>query len=457
MTANSVRDDNSRTGMLAAAFDGRLPAWATPRNLFLLLLLVSLCVDLAFGFIYKFRPTPGDLDADELEYFNMATGLMDGTLQLSARRTLAFPLLIAGVRSISSNFLLLQVVAASLFSFSAPLLFLVVRRVTGSVATGAAAGLALALWPPVIYYGVSLYSEAMALPVFLLALLALPPGPCTGRPRGARDWPGLVIAGIVLACATQVRPMYLLMTPFIALIVLIEERDWWPAIRKVAIVAAAYTLTTLPWSAYMTARFDHPILVTSNGGETLAGGLNPVLLEPWAQRRLLTFGRNVWVGPGKWLPPYQTGYLSKAELTLPYDQQDRILKERTTAWAKAHPDDALQLELAKAAYMWGVYPLTKNGIAQLAFGNLPTILLIGFSLFCLVRLRDSRRSLARFWILPLFVTSVALISWGSWRFRQPGDAGLVAFATVCALTMAAGRRPRGTVMPPRAEATAAAR
>ena len=425
---------------LAAVFDGRLRAWMTPRNIFLALLLLSLAVDLCFGFCYKFRPTPADLDADELEYFDMATGLMNGTLQLTARRTLAFPLFVAGVRTISDNFLLLQAVAASFFSLSAPLLFLIVRRMTRSVAAGALAGLALALWPPVIYYGVSLYSEAMALPVFLLSLLALPPGPRTGRGRRPGDWRQIVLAGMILAFATQVRPMYLIMTPFLAIIILVEDDDWRRAARNVLIAAAAFTATTLPWTVHMTTRFHHPILITSNGGETMAGGLTPVLIEPWAQRRQLTFGRNYWIGPGKWLPAYQTGYLSKAELSLPYDQQDALLKQRAAQWARAHPDVAAYLELCKAGYMWGLYPFMKNGMAQFLFGNVPTVLLLGFSLFCFVRLPDSRRPLVRFWILPLFVTSVALISWGSWRFRQPGDAGLVAFSMVCLLTMIARRR-----------------
>jgi len=432
------RDDSLPS--LLAGFDRQLPRWLTVRTIFFLLLLVSLCVDLGFGFAYKFRLSPDQLDADELEYYKMAGQMMGGTLHLTARRTLGFPLLIATVRSINDNFLFLQAVICALFSFSAPLLFLVVRKVTRSTAAAGWSGLALALWPPVIYYGVSLYSEALALPVFLLALWALPVGSRADSTAKGIRWKQAAVAGLVLAIATQVRPMYLIMTPFIAIIIAIEEADLRVAFRRLLVVALAYVAVTLPWSIYMTERFHHPILVTSNGGETLSGGLNPKLLEPWAERRKLVGGRDVWVGPGKWLTPHQNGYLSGAELALPYDQQDALMRERTMAWVKANPGAAFQLEACKVFYMWGIYHLSKNGPAQLLFGNLPTLALLAIALFAFIRVPEARTALPRLWVLPFFVSAVALISWGSWRFRQPGDAGLVAFCAVCVLLYLAKRR-----------------
>jgi hypothetical protein len=190
----------------------------------------------------------------------------------------------------------------------------------------------------------------------------------------------------------------------------------------------------------MTMRFHHPILITSNGGETLAGGLSPKLLEPWSQRRMLTGGRNVWIGPGKWLTLQTNGYLSPAELKLPYDQQDALLKSRAIAWIKANPGSAAYLEACKLLYMWGFYPLLRNGWAQLLLGSVPTIILLAFAAFNLATMRTARTTLARFWVLPVFVSAVAAISWGSWRFRQPGDVGLIAFCVVCLLLRQAARR-----------------
>jgi 4-amino-4-deoxy-L-arabinose transferase-like glycosyltransferase len=446
MMSGSVRKDDIGLAGLAARIDAGLPAWMTVRTIFLGLLLVSLCVDLGFGFLYKFRPGPLQLEADEFEYYRMATRLMDGSFVLTARRTLAYPLAIAGIRSISDSFLFLQAVIAAVFSFSAPLLFLVVRRVTGSIKAAALSGLALALWPPVLFYAASLYSEVLALPVFLLSLWALPPGSRTGRPPARRDWIQAIAAGVLLAAATQVRPMYLIMTPFVVLIMLFEERDLRRALRRIVLVAAAFTVTTLPWSAYMTARFHHPILVTSNGGETMAGGLTPKLFDLARMAQVKTRGRDAWVGPGKWLIVAQNGYLTPAEQGLPYDQQDALLKARAMAWVKANPGAAFQLEAAKLLYMWGFYPLSQNSWGQIVLGSAPTIALLAFALYCLATMPIVRTALARFWILPIFVSAVAAISWGSWRFRQPGDAGLIAFCVICLLIRQATRRaPDGPI------------
>jgi hypothetical protein len=77
--------------------------------------------------------------------------------------------------------------------------------------------------------------------------------------------------------------------------------------------------------------------------------------------------------------------------------------------------------------MWAIYPFW-NGWSQTLLGNVPTIGLVILSFVGLVRLRAYLRELAIFWTLPIFVTVAALISWGSWRFRQPGDLGLIVLA-----------------------------
>jgi hypothetical protein len=124
---------------------------------------------------------------------------------------------------------------------------------------------------------------------------------------------------------------------------------------------------------------------------------------------------------------WDTGYLSDDELKLPYAQRDVLLRRRAIAWALSNPGSALRLQGAKLLYMWGLYPFW-NGARQTFLGNVPTIALLILSVFSLLRLRRYLRHLSRFWILPLFVSIVALISWGSWRFRQPGDLGLIALS-----------------------------
>ncbi len=399
-----------------------------PARAFLLLYLISLTVCLTMGLLHGFRASPLQLDVDEGEYFTLATQIMDGTIELSARRSLGFPVVIAAIRSIYDNILFLQGIVTALYAFSAPLLFLVVRRISRSDAAGLLAGAALAMWPPAIFYGASLYSETLAAPIFLLSLLMLPVGARLSGAAVRWHWTALP-SGLLLAAATHVRPMYLLFVPFVALILWIEEASLWRALRSFALVMAGFLLLILPWSVAQTRHFHHPILVTVNGGETLAGGLNPNLLDKDFDMKTPS-GRATWAGAGKWVAPYLTGFLSPAEQALPYHQQDRILRERTVDWALSHPGQAALIELRKFSYMWGIYPIAQNGVRQMLFGNLPTLALLALALWSMIVMPGSRWQLVRFWALPLFVTGVAMISWGSWRFRQPGDAGLIALAAI---------------------------
>jgi 4-amino-4-deoxy-L-arabinose transferase-like glycosyltransferase len=406
--------------------DRLLPSWLTPVRIFFLLYLFSAAICLSFGLLYGFRATPAQLDQDEQEYLGMALAIAKGDPILSARRTLGFPFAIAGIRAITSNLWLVQSVLSMIFALSAPLLQMVVRRLTGSRVAGLVSGLAFAVWPTAIFYGTSLYSESVALPVVLLALYCLP----IGFQPPARGWVlNAIVTGLLLGIATHVRPMYLLFLPFLCLIILIETGRVMAAARIAIVVLLAYAAVILPWSIYVSTTFHRPILVSSNGGETLAGGLTPALLNHNSTMKLGS-GRVTWVGPGKWLAMSDTGYLTEAENRLPYDQQDPLLRARAIEWIKAHPDQAAYLELCKLSYMWGIYPIEANGPAQLLFGNIPIVVLLVVGLAAFALRPDLRVRLARLWMPVLFVSCVALISWGSWRFRQTADAGLIAFCVV---------------------------
>ena len=135
----------------------------------------------------------------------------------------------------------------------------------------------------------------------------------------------------------------------------------------------------MPWSLFITAREGTPVLLCSEGGETIAGGLNPELLRIEHEYGLKPFtasnGRSTWVGPGKWLSMADTGYLSPEELRLPYAQESQLLTRRTVAWVTTHPGEAAYLTLRKLLYMWGLYPFW-NGRSQTLLGNVPTAVLL---------------------------------------------------------------------------------
>jgi hypothetical protein len=154
-------------------------------------------------------------------------------------------------------------------------------------------------------------------------------------------------------------------------------------------------------------------------------------MDPFISRE----GRVTSVGPGKWLPPDATGYLSASEQQLPYTEIGKLLSERTHAWITSHPWDAAYLTARKLLYMWGLYPFW-NGASQTLLGNLPLLLLVGAAGVSLWRFRHSLSSLAIFWTLPILSTMVALVSWGSWRFRMPADLGLIVLVAALAASAA---------------------
>ena len=119
-----------------------------------------------------------------------------------------------------------------------------------------------------------------------------------------------------------------------------------------------------------------------------------------------------------------TGYLSKADFQLSRTDRDYLLLKRAILWIEDHPGQAFYLEGTKLTYMWGIYPFW-NGLQQTLLGNVPTLLLLLLSLLSVIRFRQHWRQLFMLYTLPLFVSAVALVSWGSWRFRQPADVGLI--------------------------------
>jgi len=370
------------------------------------------------------RADPSLLDVDELQYYNLAGDLLRGEYEFNPQRTLGYIGILAFVRLLTlDNFYATQIVIALLSTFSAPLTYLLVRRHFGNEKVALIVALMVMIWGPFLYYNHSLYSEGVALPVFLGFLLLLPNGSILSK-QFETNWRQDALAGFVLSLCILIRPMYLLFVPFALVMIFLEGQRVLVSLKRAAMLLAGCILVLLPWSGYMTMHAGVPILISANGGETLSGGLNPEIIKRGYEQFVAADGRTTWTGPGKWLPISENGYLSPLEQKLPYAKQDGLLKQRTLQWAINNPGSALYLEIAKLLYMWGIYPFW-NRLAQTIFGNVPTVICLALSAVALVRFRRDWRELSRFWLLPVFVSCVALESWGSWRFRQPGDIGLL--------------------------------
>src|SRR5947209_608940 len=158
----------------------RLPIGASPfvnmsfgANIAAIFLLAAL-VELAAGGLGLFRPDVVLLDYDEGEYWRLSSQILAGVPLELGRRTIGYPLVLAGLRTIWDNIWFVQSAVAVAAAAAAPLLALLVHKLFQSRTAALLAGLGLALWPAQIFFAASLYSETIALPVFLLFLIKLP-------------------------------------------------------------------------------------------------------------------------------------------------------------------------------------------------------------------------------------------------------------------------------------------
>jgi hypothetical protein len=415
---------------------------------FLALLLLSVFVNLATALITRAHITTARLDADELEYYNIAGRILDGTYELEPRRVIGHALVLSFLRFITGDRLLLvQIGVTLLFSFTAPLTYCLVRRELGHQGAALTAGLGIIFWPLFVIYGSTLYSETLALPCFIALLLLLPGGLKNSvQTHGIPGWKQasrLIVAGMALGLCMHVRPMYLLFTPFLVLIVGISVGGMLRAIAPVALVLAGAVLVVAPWSTVLSRHEGKIVILSSNQGENLGGGFTPELLRRKTDVTRAPGGRATWVGPGKFLPPNATGYLTPEEMGKPTSIRDQIEKDRAVTWILSHPRDVAYLSLRKLSYMWGIYPVW-NGVVQTLLGNIPTLLLLCLSGVAIVRFRRSLRPLLPFLLLPIFVSCVAIVSWGSWRFREPGDVGLLVIVSALPWSANILREIRGT-------------
>jgi hypothetical protein len=348
--------------------------------------------------------------------------LLAGRYEIDPRRTIGFVLVLSALRAVIGDHLLgIHLAVAIIFSLVAPLTYLLARREVGNRWAALLAGVGVMFWPPFVWFGTTLYSESAALPLFSAFLLAIPGVRGSSAVRGRR-WLG---AGAVLGLCVHIRPMYFFFGPFAALIACWRSPKGLRGLVSFLAFGAGLLSVVLPWSVAASIHEGHFVLLSTIGGEVFAGGMNPELLraEGAAFESYTPGMRPTWVGPGKWLPMHLTGLLSQEERVLPYAERTKIATSHSLAWARHNPGSACYITVRKVAYMWGIYPFW-NGIETM-LGNIPTVGLLLLAVGALYVYRNHLRELSTLWTPAVFVTLLALAAWGSWRFRQPGDLGLI--------------------------------
>jgi 4-amino-4-deoxy-L-arabinose transferase-like glycosyltransferase len=281
---------------------------------------------------------------------------------------------------------------------------LIGRRLAGDRAGLLAAGVA-ALYPTLIAADGAMMTES-AYGVFaafsILAAYRLVDAPSLGR---------ALLLGVLLGIAAHARAEALLLLPLVLVPVL--RRPGGP--RASAAVVAAFALVLVPWTVRNWSAFDRPVLIATEGGETLAG----------ANCDVTYYGRRI----GTWQ------YSCAA-----FDGRGNEAEELNEAgrkglrYARDHAARVPLVAAARFARTWGVWQPFAVPEGRRAWvmhvGEALYFVLIPLAVYGFIVLRRRRVPV---WIVMapfITVTVTALLAYGQIRFRHSAELSLVVLAAV---------------------------
>lgn len=278
------------------------------------------------------------------------------------------------------------------------------RRLAGDRAGLLAAGVA-ALYPAMIAADGAMMTEStygLFAGLSLLAAYRLVDAPSLGR---------AVLLGVLVGIAAHARAEALLLLPLL-LVPLIRRPG---GVKAAAAVCVAFALVLVPWTVRNWSAFDRPVLIATEGGETLAGAN---CHNTYYGERIGTWDVNCAAFSGS-------------------GNEAAELNERGRDGIRYALEHAERLPLvagARVARTWGLWrpfavPEGRRAWVQ-QLGAALYVVLIGLAVYGFVLLRRRRVPV---WILMapfITVTATALLAYGSIRFRHSAELPLVVLAAV---------------------------
>jgi hypothetical protein len=330
----------------------------------------------------------------------------DGLRIPTAERAPLFPLALAGLAELGIDGGDKRLLGAVTGGATIAVLGLLGRHLAGDRAGLLAAGLA-ALYPALIAADGALMTETLFATFAALTLLCayrLVDAPATGR---------AVLLGVVAGLGALARAEALMLLPLVLLPVLRRPGG----VRAAAVAALAFVVVLTPWTIRNYDVFDRPVLIATEGGETLAGAN----CEP------MYFGPRI----GTWsvLCVEFSGRGNEA-VALNEEGRDGI------EYALDHPGRLPLVGLVRLARSWGFY-----GPFDTPEGREPWVQSLGAALFWLLLpaavfgLLTLRRRGVGIWIVAtpfVTVTLTSLLAYGNVRFRHSAELSVVVLAAVAA-------------------------
>ncbi len=225
--------------------------------------------------------------SDAALYLDRARGILGGYWppgNMAHSQGPLYPYLLAGVLSITGGHRLILILQMVLGCTSVALVYLASRRAGGRTAAVLAALLCLGYGPFLANEG-KLLTESIATCLSLLVVYGLI------RQTDRLRWSWLVVVGLALGLASDLRPSYLLAVPLVAAWVgWRRRRTGWRAIVPAGVlcVVAAAPVAPFTWQNYRAERVFIPL--SSAGGITFFLGNNPMAAGTLSFGGVLTGG-----------------------------------------------------------------------------------------------------------------------------------------------------------------------
>lgn len=263
------------------------------------MILIAVVVRLAFVVEVGKGMVTFEFNPDSWDYMSFAHNLATGVgfahavnerqpfsqpVEFSAWRPPLYPAMLAAAFQFSRNIFFLQslqiVFAALSLYFFLQLGFILFGELAALIA-----GLAFALYPPLIMYSADLGTESLFL--FLL-MAAFHVFYAAGVEHSARRDFGL---GVLVGLAALCRPNGLMLAPALVLAIWLTASDWKRATCRIIVLTIAVAMTILPWT-YRNYRLFHKVaLITTNGGANFWAGAH-LRLEPGASLADLAYSQH---------------------------------------------------------------------------------------------------------------------------------------------------------------------
>lgn len=378
------------------------------RNFLILLFLISFSLRIAYFIILRVLLEKPLMD-DETIYFSYAAGLAQN-LKYSfccggrAYFSPGFSLVLFPFFKLLGSNLFVGGTVNVILSSLIPVVVYYVARDLLNVRCAVYSSIIAAIYPFSIYYSPRLLSETLFTLLFISGLYSLI------KARDERSVAMILLSGLLLGYGALTRPV-LLLFPLVVIAYLLLKRNFRPGafIRQILLFLIAFSIPLAPWAYRNQKVIGKPIVSNTNAGKTLYGGNH--FLSSRNDENMGTY-------------QFDGGLLAKERginICCGEVERNEKLLEITVSDLKHNYKKIPYMLYKKFVKFWHIKPdpsrayWNKNDtMSLLSYGFLLIFFIMGF-----FKTFRPRANIFLFHLSIIYTVLMALISWGSPRFRFP--------------------------------------